>query len=246
MAQAAKNLPAMQETQVQSQGWGDPLEKGMATHSSILAWRIPWTEEPGELLRESMGSQRAGHWVTNPFTLLLFFPIWSFQLFYYFLFIWIASLNCSLRVHLATHSFSFSYLWEYLYFPFVSEGSFISMNMGFIVGMNFSALEKYCFLSCYFPCFQMWNLFFDLVFFGGGSSVSFLSFFKNFFLCLQVCRSLIMRYLGANFLFLEFSSLTSICFFKKNSSSWLMFLSFSLVSREFVNDGWSIFTMTAL
>ena len=49
MAQAVKNLPAMQETQVQSLGWADPLEEGMATHSSILAWRIPWTEEPGEL-----------------------------------------------------------------------------------------------------------------------------------------------------------------------------------------------------
>ena len=42
-----KNLPAMQETQLQSLGWEDPLEKGMAIHSSILAWRIPWTEEPG-------------------------------------------------------------------------------------------------------------------------------------------------------------------------------------------------------
>ena len=47
MAQVVKNLPAVQETQVQSLGWEDPLEKGMATHSSILAWRIPWTEEPG-------------------------------------------------------------------------------------------------------------------------------------------------------------------------------------------------------
>ena len=51
-----KNLPAMQETWVQSLGCEDPLEKGMATHSSILAWRIPWTEEPGGL--QSMGSQR--------------------------------------------------------------------------------------------------------------------------------------------------------------------------------------------
>ena len=46
MAQLVKNLPAMQETGVQSLGWEDPLEEGMATHSSILAWRIPWTEEP--------------------------------------------------------------------------------------------------------------------------------------------------------------------------------------------------------
>ena len=51
-----KNLPAMQETWVQSLDWDDPLEKGMATHSSTLAWRIPWTEEPGGL--QSMGSQR--------------------------------------------------------------------------------------------------------------------------------------------------------------------------------------------
>ena len=47
MAQTVKNLPAMWETWVQSLGWEDPLEQGMATHSSILAWRIPWTEEPG-------------------------------------------------------------------------------------------------------------------------------------------------------------------------------------------------------
>ena len=56
MAQRVKNLPAMQEAQVQSLGWEDPLGKAMATHSSILAWRIPWTEERGRL--ESMGSQR--------------------------------------------------------------------------------------------------------------------------------------------------------------------------------------------
>ena len=56
MAQTVKNLPAIQETWVQSLGQEDPLEKGMATHSSILAWEIPWTEEPGGL--QSMGSQR--------------------------------------------------------------------------------------------------------------------------------------------------------------------------------------------
>ena len=53
-----KNLPAMQETQVQYLGQEDPLEKGMATHSRILAWRIPWKEEPGRL--QSTGSQRVG------------------------------------------------------------------------------------------------------------------------------------------------------------------------------------------
>ena len=62
MAQAVKNLPAMQETQemqVRSLGWEDPLEEEMATHSNILAWKIPWTEEPDAL--QSMGSQRVGH-----------------------------------------------------------------------------------------------------------------------------------------------------------------------------------------
>ena len=59
-----KNLPAMQETLLWSLSQEDPLEKGMATHSSILAWRIPWTEEPGGL--QSMGSQRVGHdWPIN-------------------------------------------------------------------------------------------------------------------------------------------------------------------------------------
>ena len=54
-----KDLPAMQDTQFQSLGWEDPLEEGIATHSIILAWRIPWTKEPGRV--QSMGSQRVGH-----------------------------------------------------------------------------------------------------------------------------------------------------------------------------------------
>ena len=59
VGQIIKNLPAMQETQVQFLGQEDPLEKGMATHSSILAWKIPWTEEPGGL--QCMRSQRVRH-----------------------------------------------------------------------------------------------------------------------------------------------------------------------------------------
>ena len=59
VAQRVKNLPAMWETLVRSLNREDLLEKGMATHSSILAWRIPWTEEPGGL--QSMGSQRVRH-----------------------------------------------------------------------------------------------------------------------------------------------------------------------------------------
>ena len=58
MAQMVKNLPAMQETWVPSLCWEDPLEEGMATHSSILPWKIPRTEEPGRL--QSLGSQRTG------------------------------------------------------------------------------------------------------------------------------------------------------------------------------------------
>ena len=59
VAQVIKRLPALQETQVRSLGQEDPLEKGMATHSSILAWRTPWTEESGGL--QSLGLQRVGH-----------------------------------------------------------------------------------------------------------------------------------------------------------------------------------------
>ena len=59
VAQMVKRPSTMQETQVQSLGWEDPLEKEMATHSGTLAWKIPWTEEPGRL--QSTGSQRVGH-----------------------------------------------------------------------------------------------------------------------------------------------------------------------------------------
>ena len=63
MTKMVKNLLAMQETWVQSLGWKDPLEKEIATHSSILARRIPWTEEPGGV--QSMGSQRVGTQLSN-------------------------------------------------------------------------------------------------------------------------------------------------------------------------------------
>ena len=69
VAWLVNNTPAMRETWVQSLGWEDPLEEGMATHSSILAWRIPWTQEPGGL--QSMGSQKVGHsWMTKHSTQL--------------------------------------------------------------------------------------------------------------------------------------------------------------------------------
>ena len=57
--QSVKNLSVIQKTQIQSLGWEDPLDKEMATHSNILTWRIPWTQEPGEL--QSMRSQRVRH-----------------------------------------------------------------------------------------------------------------------------------------------------------------------------------------
>ena len=64
VAKMVKSLPTMQETRVWSQGWEDLLEKEMGTHSSILAWKTPWVEEPGKL--QFMGSQRVGHdWATS-------------------------------------------------------------------------------------------------------------------------------------------------------------------------------------
>ena len=75
IAQSVKNLPAVQETWVRSLGWEDPLEKEMATHSSILAWKIPWTEEPGGL--QSMGSQRVG--TTEQLTLQLQPILWLYS-----------------------------------------------------------------------------------------------------------------------------------------------------------------------
>ena len=82
VAQAVKNMPAMQEIQVWSLGWENPLEKGMAIHFSILAWRIPWTE-PGSL--QILGSQGVGHdWATNTFFHFFFlqnsyFTAWRFD-----------------------------------------------------------------------------------------------------------------------------------------------------------------------
>ena len=72
MAQMVKSLPVMQETWVWSLGQKDTLEKGMATHSIILTWRIPWTEEPGRL--QSMGLQRLKHnWAAKTFTFHVYY-----------------------------------------------------------------------------------------------------------------------------------------------------------------------------
>ena len=82
VAKMVKHLPAMQDTQVQSLGWEDPLEKEMATHSSILAWKIPWSEKPDKL--QSMGSQRVQHdsqkWLHF---CMLFIYVWMSVITYY-------------------------------------------------------------------------------------------------------------------------------------------------------------------
>ena len=81
VAQRVKNPPAVQETWLWSLSWEDPLEKGMATHSSILTWRIPWSEEPGGL--QSVGFERVGHnWVPNTHThthRMIQIPYWEWQ-----------------------------------------------------------------------------------------------------------------------------------------------------------------------
>ena len=78
VAQMVKNMPVKQETQVRSLGKEDHLEKGMATHSSIRAWRSPWTEKPGRL--QSMRWQRVGHdWETNTFTFTLYRALKNFS-----------------------------------------------------------------------------------------------------------------------------------------------------------------------
>ena len=71
VAQMVKHLSTMRETRVQALGWEDPLEMEMAIHSSTIAWKIPWTEEPGKL--QSMGSQRVGHGGATSFSLSLSF-----------------------------------------------------------------------------------------------------------------------------------------------------------------------------
>ena len=84
LAQTVKNRSAMQETWVRPLGWEDPLEKGMANHSSILAWRIPWTEKPGS--QQSMGLERVRHdWMTFTF-FHIFWYIFTFTQFVYYLF----------------------------------------------------------------------------------------------------------------------------------------------------------------
>ena len=109
-----KNLPAMQETQVWSLDQEDPLEKGMTTHSSILAQRIPWTEEPGRL--QSMGSQRVGHdWSNQACTHVLFRIVC----------IWYNCIRYSLGSHVLSHvPANISLLLYTFYYPPLSIGGY--------------------------------------------------------------------------------------------------------------------------
>ena len=112
-----KNMPVMQETWVQSLGWEDPLEKGMATHSSTLAWRIPQTEEPGG--PQSLGLQRVRHsYKTNSFT---FFNNIFNAYFFFFFFFWsvLSFLHGLSSVRDIDVTASFFYCYSILFFIFI-------------------------------------------------------------------------------------------------------------------------------
>ena len=106
VAQRLKRLPPMWETRVRSLGWEDPLEKEMATHSSTLAWRIPWRKEPGRL--HSMGSQRVGHdWATSPYPYPNHLPVdfWSISTT-----VWFGSTFCLHFVYLTDGHLDFYFI----------------------------------------------------------------------------------------------------------------------------------------
>ena len=137
VAQMAKNLPAMQGTQVQSLGQEDPLDKRMATHSNILAWRIPWTEEPGGL--QSMGSQRVGHdWATKTIKVLNLSPkVYAVFILLNFGLFWNPCVNVycvGVCMHINTHSVVSYSWWPPLRSParFLCPWSFPGKNTGVV------------------------------------------------------------------------------------------------------------------
>ena len=138
MAQRLKFLPAMQETWVWSLGWEDPLEKEIATHSSILAWRIPWMEEPGGL--QSMGSQRVGHDSKANTALLLSLVfmnncIWTWWILNSIWFFWSDSRVPLLRTQAELKSL----LWE-----FVPQFSDIHVDTWSNISMYYVILQFLC------------------------------------------------------------------------------------------------------
>ena len=144
MAQTVKNLPAMQETWVQSLGQEDPLEKGMATHSSILSWRIPWTEGPGGL--QSMQSQRVRHDSVTSTSLQWYYVIRSV------LWSYCASITTHSSFHLWNWS-SISVLFSliFIFKTFIKYGKFVhyffKYSMCFTVSFP-SGTPNVCMLVC--------------------------------------------------------------------------------------------------
>ena len=139
MAQRVKRLPTMQETWIWFLGGEDPLEKEMATHSSTLAWKIPWTEEPGGL--QSMGSQRVRHdWTTSPSPFLIFHCVYVPLLSYPSICRWTSRLlSCPLYKQCCNE------LCKYILAPkFISHIyiQFLSMKICCKKNENFHALER--------------------------------------------------------------------------------------------------------
>ena len=138
VAQRVKHLPAVLETWIRSLGWEDPLEKEMATHSSILAWRIPWTEEPGGATVHSVAKSQT--WLSN-FT----FTFFSFRIYWFDL----LEVQGTLKSLLQHHSLKVSVLWSSDFFmvllshPYLTTGETIALTTGTFVNKVMS-----CFLIC--------------------------------------------------------------------------------------------------
>ena len=142
-----KNLPAMQETQVQSLGWEDPLANGMATHSSILAWRIPWTEEPGGV--QSMRSQRVRHKWASTKTRTHTICLKAMCIHVHFLFHWTVGLYFLLICLLGCWSFS-----SHILAIFYILGMLILCDISF---QYFSHSSLYFVYGIYVYILKMWS-----------------------------------------------------------------------------------------
>ena len=161
-----KNLTALRELQVWFLGWEDALEKGMATHSSFLACRIPWTEEPGWL--QSMGLQRIRHeWATNTFTfsliLVCFISIFTCLRYYFSYDFFFDPLVVQWCVVISTHMwvFQFSSLKNFSFIPLLGEmldriSVFLNL-LRLVLWPNISILESFkcTWEECVFCCFGM-------------------------------------------------------------------------------------------
>ena len=186
-----KRLPAMWEAQVQSLGREDPLEKGMAIHSSTIAWRIPWTEEPGRL--QSMGSQRVGHdWATS--LIALFIIYWLFFISSRSL----LNLSCIFSILVSRicicNSFLFSRFW--IIFPIIIQNS---LSGRFLISSSFVWFGGH--LSCFFTWGVFLCLFILFILLCLGSPFCILAvcgvlFIMEFPYCEWGCISGLSRFLG--------------------------------------------------